>query len=463
MKTPENKKKKKHTVRNAILIVLAVLIVGAVGYKLVTGYIATLPKYTYVYGNGAQAAGVKYPDASFAVISDLHYYDTSLGTTGSAYEADLNSDRKLLKESSQLIKTAVDSIAASDVKFVLVCGDLTKDGELINHQDTAAQLQRLVNSGKKVFVVPGNHDVSNPGAVKHDGDSSTPVPNITPSDFAEMYKSFGYGDAILRDTGSLSYVAEPVDGLWLVAVDTCEYYKNKPGIEEVYAGELTQSKIDWLEGVFKQANEKGKAIVVLEHHGVVEHWKGQAKLHPEYLLSDYKYVQKLYASYGVRLAFTGHYHALDITRFDNGGSGFVYDVETGSLSTPPCPVRFCSISGNSLTVRTQDILQDSLGADAIDPALAFVRKTIRLEAYNTLKKYFVSDKDADYIADVVTDAFLAHYNGNEDAAKRVPIDKSRINLWSRLIFSQYQYAVDGLWQDLPPADTDVTLSLAGVS
>ena len=454
-KTP----KKKHTVRNVILIVLAVLIVGAVAYKLITGYQATLPKFSYVYGSGTAGSLPKYPDTSFAVISDLHYYDTSLGTTGVAFEEDLNSDRKLLKDSARLIGAAVDRILASDVNYVLACGDLTKDGELVNHRGAAAQLKRLTDKGIRVFVVPGNHDVSNPKSFKFDGDTTTLVPNISPEDFSTIYADFGYKDAVIRDPNSLSYVAQIQEGLWLVALDTCEYIKNKPGGTETVAGQLTQSGINWLEGVLKQASESGKAVILMEHHGVVEHWKGQAKLHPDFLLDDYKYVGRFYSSYGVRLAFTGHYHALDISLENNSKDGFIYDIETGSLSTPPCPIRFCTIASGSLTVKTVGIL-DSLGADAVQPALVFVRKTIYAEAYKTLKKYYVSDKDADYIATIVTDAFMAHYNGDEDQTKRIAIDKSRLNLWSRFILSQYQYAVDGLWQDLPPVDNSVTINLS---
>lgn len=453
---------KRHAGRNIILIVIAVLIVGAVGYRLISGYVATLPKYAYAYGNVAAGAMVKYPDTSFAVISDLHYYDTSLGTTGSAYEKDLNSDRKLLAQSAALIQTAVDKIVTSDVKFVLVTGDLTKDGELLDHQKVAEQLQRLADSGKKVYVIPGNHDILNPGAVKYDGDSSTPVPNITAADFATIYQNFGFKDAIMRDSGSLSYVAQPQDGLWIVALDTCEYSKNHVGGEETVGGQLTQSEINWLEGVFKEASTRGKAVIVMEHHGVVEHWTGQSRLHPDYLLSDYKYVGKFYSSYGVRLAFTGHYHAQDITLENNGSSGFLYDVETGSAITPPCPVRICTISNNAITIKTQDIL-DSLGTDAANQAWVFVKKMLYNEAYSTLKKYKVSDKDADYIGNIVSDAFLAHYNGDEDPAKRVPIDKSQLSLWDRFIYSQYQYVVDGLWKDLPPADNNCTLSLSSAS
>ncbi len=451
--------KNKHTARKIILCVLGVLILGAVLYKVISNYEATLPKYTYAYGTAAEESMVTYPDTSFAVMSDTHYYDTSLGTTGKAFEDCMNSDRKLLLQSADLLKQAVDGIITSGVKFVLVTGDLTKDGELINHQMVAQQFQRLVDKGIKVYVIPGNHDVNNPLAVKYDGDNTTPVQNISASDFADIYKNCGYGDAIMRDDSSLSYVAEPQEGLWLVALDTCEYEKNKPNTEETVAGQLTQSQINWLETVFQKANSQGKAIILMEHHGVVEHWKGQSKLHPDYLLTDYKYDGKFYSSYGVRLAFTGHYHAQDITLEDNSTQGFIYDVETGSLITTPCSVRYCSIADNKFTVKTIHLI-DSYSMDFQTYANNFVKKTIYNEAYKTLIGYKVSATDADYISNTVADAYIAHYNGDENEADRVTLDKSKLNLWSRIVYSQYAYVIDGLWKDLPPADNNVTFSLA---
>ena len=458
----ETVKEKKHVVRNIIIIILAALIVVFALYKVIAGYISTLPKYTYSYGDVIGENMVAYPDTSFTVLSDIHYYDTSLGTTGAAFEKCLASDRKLLKQSAELASLAVDRIIESGVKFVLVSGDLTKDGELLNHEKVAEQLQRLIDKGIKVYVVPGNHDVNNPLAVKYVGDGTEPVENISAEDFAKIYKNCGYGDALMRDPESLSYVAEPQDGLWIVALDTNESENNQPNTEEIWAGELTQNQIDWLQDVLKQADEKGKAVIVLEHHGIVEHWKGQSKLHPDYLLSDYKYVGKLLSSYGVRLAFTGHYHAQDISLEDNGTQGFIYDAETGSLSTAPCSMRFCTISDNSFTDKTEHLI-DSYGADFAASAEAFVKKTIYTEAYNTLKGYHVSDKDADYIASTVADAYVSHYDGNEDADNRVVLDTSKLSLWGKLIYSQYSYVIDGLWADLQPADTNCKFSLDAVA
>jgi hypothetical protein len=51
---------------------------------------------------------VEYPNAKFAVISDLHYYDNSLGTTGTAFEEVLKSDRKLLKDSADLLDLTIE-------------------------------------------------------------------------------------------------------------------------------------------------------------------------------------------------------------------------------------------------------------------------------------------------------------------------------------------------------------------
>lgn len=450
---------KRHKTRRILLMILAGVIVIFSLYISGSSYIKSLPALEYKYGN-LSGENVSYPDARFAVISDLHYYDVSLGTSGKAYEACLKSDRKLLAESAYIIGKAIDNILGSDVKLVLVSGDLTKDGELLNHQKVIEQLSRLTEKGIKVLVIPGNHDVNNPGAVKYIGAGSTRVPNISGSQFAEMYGAFGYNDAIARDKNTLSYVSEPVSGLWVVALDTCRSRENIPGQEEIYSGILLQSQVDWLEEMLDRANSEGKAVIILQHHGVVEHWPGQSKLHPEYILPDYKHVGRLYSSYGVRIAITGHYHSQDVTYGSFKDNGYLYDIETGSLSTPPCPVRYCTISGSKLTL-SREALIDKLypGTDFAEKGKKFVHENVSSEAYFKLREYKVTSKDAKKIADLVGSGFVAHNYGDENPAERPTFNPASLGIWSRVVYATQKYVMDGLWKDLSPADNNVTLDL----
>jgi hypothetical protein len=402
----------------------------------------------------------EYPGASFAVISDIHAYDPSLGSSGAAFQKTMDSEQKLLLDSGDLLDFAIkEIISAGNIRFVLVPGDLTKDGELVNHTIVAEKLKAFTTAGIAVYVIPGNHDINNPDAVSYSGDNTTPVATITAEDFTRIYGNFGFNSAIARDNNSLSYVAEPVTGIWLLALDSCRYRENKKGKGEIVSGKISRKTLGWITSVLKAAREQDKAVMALVHHGVVEHWKGQSKLHPEYLINDYKAFGKFLASWDVRVVFTGHYHAHDITlaRFDDK---FIYDIETGSLITPPCLIRYAEIKNNVLNIRSLAIA-DKIhpGTDFSANARDFFKRTVKLKAASVLKRYRVSDKDTDYIANAVRDAFYAHYKGDENPALRPPFDKRNLGLWGRFIYSQQKYAIDGLWEDLPPADNDVQLPL----
>jgi len=412
-------------------------------------------RYEYSEDSGA---GFPYPETYFAVISDIHIYDPSLGSSGAAFLETLNSDRKLLLDSMDLTDYAIEAIKASGAGFVLVTGDLTKDGELNNHRLIAGKLKRFVDAGMAVYVIPGNHDINNPGAVRYEGDETVPVPSISAAEFAQIYGDFGYNSALMRDDDSLSYVAEPEEGLWLLALDSCRYRENKSGEEEIVSGKISQKTADWTAGVLQTATERKKAVIAMMHHGIVEHWNGQHKLHPDYLIDDYEDFGKFLSSHNVRFAFTGHYHALDIV-LGQFGDKFIYDIETGSLVTAPCPIRYVEFKGNSLQVRT-DTIVDKIhpGTNFAADGRAFVKKTVMLEAEKILRGYRVSARDAEYIANAVGDAFDAHYAGDENPALRPSFDRGRLGLWGRFVYGQQKYALDGLWEDLRPADNNVSLN-----
>jgi predicted MPP superfamily phosphohydrolase len=405
-------------------------------------------------------SGPDYPDLKFAVISDTHYYDRSLGDSGPAFEAYLLTDRKLVKESTELIELAIDEILYSDVDVVLIPGDLSCEGELLSHRGMAKALCRLKDNDRRVFVIPGNHDINMlHGAVRYRGIGTEPAESISAEQFADIYRDFGYADALYRDDQSLSYVAPISDSLWLLAIDTCRYQDNTADIDQV-GSKLTQPLIDWLATIFKKAAAQNIAVMTMIHHGVVEHWAGQSKLHPDFLVEDYKSFNRFLALAGVRLAFSGHYHSQDIALADYEEDGFLYDIETGSLITPPCPIRYATIEKNKIKIRSDNLIEKLRPGSAFaEEANAFVLETLEYEIINTLRKYLVTDRDALLLAQYVAKAFVAHARGDESPDLKPIFDSNQLSIWGRFIYARQKNMIDNLWSNLPPADLNITLDL----
>ncbi|MCL1918024.1 MAG: metallophosphoesterase [Peptococcaceae bacterium] len=468
----EETKEKPHTVRKGrrvgrtVLMGVLAVAVGVIVFNAVANYVKTLPALTYEHYTGNEGP-TSHPDVKFAVISDLHFYDRSLGTEGAAFEEALHDDRKMFLDAEDLLDCAIgefeariDEMGQADIEFVLIPGDLTKDGERINHDQVASRLQVLVDKGIQVCVVPGNHDINNPGAVRYVGDGTEAVDTITADDFARIYANMGYGSALMRDENSLSYVVEPIPGLWILGLDGCRYRENQPGKPEIVSGRISQETEYWLGDVLNQAVSQKKSVMVLTHHGIVEHWPGQAKLHPDYLFRDYEYMGRLLASYHVKLVFTGHYHAQNIAvgQFDEGT---LYDVETGSLVTAPSPLRFCTLTGNALEIESVSLVEKLRpDTDFAERAREFARDSVIAEAYRTLRSYKVPEEDAKYLAEAAGDGFMAHYYGDVDLAMRPVFDENKLGLWARAIYTtQLKYVMEGLWEDLSPGNNSVVLLL----
>lgn len=404
-----------------------------------------------------------YPETSFIVFSDPHVYDPSLGTGGEAFEGYLAADRKLLRESTEIMDAAVTAISDEKVKFVLVPGDLSKDGELSSHQLAVSYLEKLEAGGKKVYVIPGNHDINNGASVKYIGGKRERVPNITPEQFAEMYGDFGYKEALYRDSASLSYVAEPQMGLWLLALDSCRYRENVENEAPVTDGKFSVATLQWIEEMLQKAASDKKAVIVMVHHGIVEHYVGQEKNFGEYIIDDFPMVSKLLATYNVRLVFTGHYHAQDITqaRWSNRDK-FVFDIETGSLVTYPTPYRIVDIdSSQEAAVNTKHI--ESIRShpdDFQEYARAYAQSGIEGIATHAIMGYRVSQAEAEKLAAQVTQAFIAHYAGDETLpAGQEALQSKGLSLPGWVVVNFRKDLVIGLWKDLPPPDNDVTIDL----
>lgn len=309
-----------------------------------------------------------------AVMSDLHYLSPDMIADTEDFEHALNSDRKLLKESSAILNEMFERVRADKPDILLVSGDLTKDGEQECHAALAKQLQQLQQDipGLKIYVINGNHDIRNYNAKNFNTPDGKAVPatRTHPEDFKRIY-DFVYSDPTViatftpaagNEAGSLSYVARPVEGLTIVAMDTCRYSKENTSNgtdEHETSGAISADLEKWVIEQTAAAKARGDLVIGLEHHGLVPHFDVEPTILPMYLVNGYERIAQEYADAGMSAVFTGHMHAVDIAAMTTKAGNTFYDIETGSALTYPCPIRFVDLRRSTVGGETNTYMSVS--------------------------------------------------------------------------------------------------------
>lgn len=309
-----------------------------------------------------------------AVMSDLHYLSPDMIADTEDFEHAFNSDRKLLKESSSVLREMLERVRADKPDILLVSGDLTKDGEQECHAALAKQLQQLQQDipGLKIYVINGNHDIRNYNAKNFNTPDGKAVPatRTHPEDFKRIY-DFVYSDPTViatftpaagNEAGSLSYVARPVEGLTVIAMDTCRYSSDNTSNgddEHETSGAISADLEKWVIEHTAAAKARGDLVIGLEHHGLVPHFDVQPTILPMYLVNGYERIAQEYADAGMSAVFTGHMHAVDIAAMTTKAGNTFYDIETGSALTYPCPIRFVDLRRSTVGGETNTYMSVS--------------------------------------------------------------------------------------------------------
>jgi hypothetical protein len=394
------------------------------------------------------------------VISDLHYFDsTLLINDGPAFQNCLINDPKMLKESHAIMVSLFDSLVAEHPDIVIIPGDMTNNGELICHQGMLNFIQQLQNINVKVFVTPGNHDINNTYAVSFDNDTTYHVASITPAQFKTMYNNCGYSGALKTDTASLSYVAEPIAGLQILSMDVCRY----DPIE--VSGGFKPQVLQWCKDRLTEAKQSGKVVLGMEHHNFMEHYKGQATLFPAFVISDYDTISTQFADLGLKIIFTGHFHAQDIVEKTTAIGNTLFDVETGSPSSYPCPYRIMTLTTDTmLHITGKNIENINYNTDTMtfqQYALNVLQRPTGLPTgimhMLTSPPFNLDSVTAHQIEPAVTETFIAHCGGNESNPS--PQTVATIAMLEQSPMANFGYILDGIWTDLPPDDWTVNINL----
>ena len=430
-----------------------------------TGLLLTLIIASAIWLPNCSFAQVGVQDIKICVISDVHYFDTTLLINdGQAFEDYLFYDRKMLRESYAITQSLMDSLIVEHPDILLVPGDLTKDGELVCHQTVANFFSQLEANGTQVFVCPGNHDINNPTAFAYDGDNTIPVPNVSPQDFKSIYADYGYNEAIAIDTASLSYVAEPIQGLQILSMDVCRYDSNYIQNYPQTSGGFKPQVLQWVKDRIIDANSQGKVIIGMMHHNLVEHFTNQKLIFDEYVIDNWQTIFPQLADLGLKVVFTGHFHAQDMIMKTTAAGNTIYDVETGSVVSYPSPYRIMTLQTNKILSitgkRVENINYDTGGLTFQQYALQTIQEGVPpLIIYLlTNPPYSLSLSTAQYVEPAFTETLVAHYAGNEGNPSS---NTQTIMFWLNLFgYSYITAALQSVWNDAAPDDWTTTINLA---
>ena len=310
----------------------------------------------YLYNDPEPDLQLKSSDAKLkiALISDIHYMDHALLPEGPdqnpAFQSLLfSSYNKLIEMSEPIFAKTLSELKVEKPDILLVTGDMANNGERFNHEKVIEKLNDLETSGIIVLVIPGNNDINSPDAMSYAGNAANPVPNISPSEFVSLYGDFGYDDALYRDDHSLSYVFPLSENTWILGIDACIYTPVSKRSATLQTGTM-----EWISEVMAEANDNNIRVLAMMHHAITEQYSGQSYLNKGDVVNNYVAVSEFLINSGIRIVFTGHTHAHDITRVDMNDQS-LYDVGTGSLITPLSPYRIMILDDNFIKIETRRI------------------------------------------------------------------------------------------------------------
>lgn len=257
----------------------------------------------------------------FAIASDLHIaLPETIDNVANRFH--------LTQFSINALETVLQHLETLALDFLLLPGDLTQDGERVNHTWLRDKLNSLPYP---VYVVPGNHDV--PSLYGNDR-------MIAFQDFPQYYQNFGY-----KNPSQFDYTHEIAPQVQLVALNSNHF--NEEGKQ---VGCLTEAQFLWLEETLSQI--KNKLVLLMIHHNVIEHLPQQSQhiLGRRYMLDNASQLLSILKKYGVKFIFTGHLHIQDIADYHG-----IYEVTTGSLITYPHPYRILELDDQYLTIQSHHI------------------------------------------------------------------------------------------------------------
>ena len=367
-----------------------------------------------------------------AFISDAHIQDVDgHAERVRSMEVQVQSTR-LFNENYYALLAALDDVARRNIRWVVLPGDLTDNGQFFNQQKIKNILHSYTQrKGMRFFVTTGNHDPALPLGLMQknahflaaDGSRVTREDSCAGyvsqmecyADFgffprkddcywespftSYTYDKYSYEDAcresvLSKRTYTLcdsltatdaSYLVEPVDELWLLAIDGGVYLpKEMKDGKWSYQGSSAGYNLvlkhkpfllPWVRKVVEEAQKRHKTLVAFSHYPLVDFNDGVSESVRQ-MWGDRRFdlhrvpeaeVSEAFLQAGLCLHFAGHMHVNDTGIWEGKDGKHLYNIQVPSIATYVPAYKILTIESDEV-FRVETVALDTVpGFDSLFP------------------------------------------------------------------------------------------------
>ena len=382
-----------------------------------------------------------------AFISDAHIQDVDgHAERVRSMEVQVQSTR-LFNENYYALLAALDDVARRNIRWVVLPGDLTDNGQFFNQQKIKNILHSYTQrKGMRFFVTTGNHDPALPLGLMQknahflaaDGSRVTREDSCAGyvsqmecyADFgffprkddcywespftSYTYDKYSYEDACRESVLSkrnytlcdsltatdASYLVEPVDGLWLLAIDGGVYLpKEMKDGKWSYQGSSAGYNLvlkhkpfllPWVRKVVEEAQKRHKTLVAFSHYPLVDFNDGVSESVRQ-MWGDRRFdlhrvpeaeVSEAFLQAGLRLHFAGHMHVNDTGIWEGKDGKHLYNIQVPSIATYVPAYKILTIE-NDEVFRVETVTLDTVpGFDSLFPLYRAEYQSDSLRGYS---------------------------------------------------------------------------------
>lgn len=276
------------------------------------------------------------------IATDVHYLSRKINDGGEAFTNLMaKSDGKVMTYIEEIVDAFCEEVKKRRPNLVLLLGDLSFNGEKISHIELAKKLEKIVEAGIPIYLIPGNHDIDYERSFGFSGNEIYKVDSINAQEFREIYVNCGYKRMEYFDKYSGSYVSRLADNLYLLMLDTNSYNLNY----------LCEESFEWLENVLCEISKQGAKVLAVSHQNLLE----QNFMFTEgFMIKNAERIEELYGKYNVKLNLSGHMHIQHIEK------NIISEIVTSSLAVSPNHFANIIYDGKSFEYWTECLRVDNV-------------------------------------------------------------------------------------------------------